>query len=57
MLSARIEGLVSTHQQKYAVTAPRLLLTGDRQTGKTSLAFAYAFDLASNGGRPLYICN
>lgn len=35
----------------------RILLTGGANTGKTSLAFKFAYDEASSGGVPLFICN
>ncbi len=35
----------------------RVLFVGDKNLGKTSLAFKLAFDHASKGGRPLFICN
>jgi hypothetical protein len=57
MLGARIDSMIS-HLTNDTFPAPRMLLTGDSQTGKTSVAFAYAYDLAANhGGRPLFICN
>ena len=34
-----------------------LLLIGNYQSGKTSIAFNLAYNIALNGGKPLYICN
>ena len=34
-----------------------LLLIGNHQSGKTSIAFNLAYHIALNGGKPLYICN
>lgn len=34
-----------------------LLLIGNHQSGKTSIAFNLAYNIALNGGKPLYICN
>ena len=35
----------------------RMLLVGDKNIGKTSLAFKIAYDCAAKGGSPLIICN
>jgi hypothetical protein len=35
----------------------RILLIGDKNIGKTSLAFKIAYDCAAKGGSPLVICN
>ena len=34
-----------------------LLLIGNYQSGKSSIAFNLAYNIALNGGKPLYICN
>lgn len=34
-----------------------LLLIGNYQSGKTSIAFNLAYNIALSGGKPLYICN
>ncbi|KAJ1395252.1 hypothetical protein B484DRAFT_269587 [Ochromonadaceae sp. CCMP2298] len=35
----------------------RLLITGGPNSGKTSLAFRLAYDIAAAGGAPWFICN
>ena len=35
----------------------RILLSGEKNSGKTSLAFKLAYDHGAKGGRPLFICN
>lgn len=35
----------------------RILLVGAQNTGKTSLAFRLAYEIAEGGGSPLFICN
>lgn len=48
LLSEKMESISGTSS---------MLLTGNRASGKTTLAFAYACDIATTGGNPLYICN
>lgn len=38
------------------ISANRLLLVGENKTGKTSIAFRMAYDVASEGSTVLFIC-
>lgn len=34
-----------------------MMIVGNKNSGKSNLAFAYAYDVALRGGEPLFICN
>ena len=38
-------------------TSDRLLIFGGKKVGKTSFAFRLAYEIAEEGGIPLFICN
>jgi hypothetical protein len=57
MISQRIVIGVPVSGAGVSDSALRVLITGGNNVGKTSLAFALAYENAENGGTPLFICN
>jgi hypothetical protein len=56
MLAKTIESSLSLFNLE-SNSSNKFIVLGSKHSGKSSLAFRYAYDTAVNGGTPLFVCN